>query len=163
MLHDEDDDLFGLWMFRGGALVEVGIPGTQRVHIAAPPWDADPGFLVRTGLGRGRTGTRQSTYKTRGRAGDPAQTGAGQVRKSPLPVLPGAGPVGDRRGAVAGAPAGVERSPLDGPLPGEQHGDPHAVRLSREVTHRQRIRRSLTPKRHPSPCSARTGSRKSRP
>ncbi|MFD7610934.1 hypothetical protein [Streptomyces sp. NPDC059828] len=28
MLHDQDDDLFGLWMFRGGALVEVGIPGT---------------------------------------------------------------------------------------------------------------------------------------
>ncbi|AYG85014.1 hypothetical protein DWB77_07230 [Streptomyces hundungensis] len=53
MLHDEDDDLFGLWMFRDGVLVEVGIPGTQRVHIAAPPWDADPGFLVRTGLGRG--------------------------------------------------------------------------------------------------------------
>ncbi|WP_062651719.1 hypothetical protein [Streptomyces maremycinicus] len=53
MLHDEDDDLFGLWMFRDGVLVEVGIPGTQRVHIAAPPREADPGFLVRTGLGRG--------------------------------------------------------------------------------------------------------------
>ncbi|MEU4733265.1 hypothetical protein [Streptomyces sp. NPDC023588] len=53
MLHDEDDDLFGLWMFRGGILVEVGIPGTQRVHVAAPPWDTDPGFLVQTGLGRG--------------------------------------------------------------------------------------------------------------
>ncbi|MFD8799740.1 hypothetical protein [Streptomyces atroolivaceus] len=53
MLHDEDDDLFGLWMFRSGVLVEVGIPRTQRVHIAASPWDADPGLLVRTGLGRG--------------------------------------------------------------------------------------------------------------
>ncbi|MGW3327841.1 hypothetical protein [Streptomyces virginiae] len=53
MLHDQDDDLFGLWMFRDGVLVEVGIPGTQRVHTAAPLWDVDPGFLVRTGLGRG--------------------------------------------------------------------------------------------------------------
>ncbi|MFH9202069.1 hypothetical protein ACH4KO_31480 [Streptomyces anulatus] len=53
MLHDEDDDLFGLWMFRGGVLVEVGIPGTQRVHIAGPPRDTNPGFLVQTGLGRG--------------------------------------------------------------------------------------------------------------
>ncbi|MEU8943021.1 MULTISPECIES: hypothetical protein [Streptomyces] len=53
MLHDEDDDLFGLWMFRGGALAEVEIPGTQRVHTASPLRDVDPGFLVRTGLGRG--------------------------------------------------------------------------------------------------------------
>ncbi|MFG2591376.1 hypothetical protein [Streptomyces sp. NPDC048438] len=52
MLHDEDDDLSGLWMFRGEVLVEVD-PGIQRVHIAAPPGDADPGFLVRTGVGGG--------------------------------------------------------------------------------------------------------------
>ncbi|MEV8231351.1 hypothetical protein AB0P41_35880 [Streptomyces sp. NPDC079167] len=53
MLHDEDDDLCGLWMFRDGVLTEVGIPGTQRVHTATSPGDANPGFLVRTGLGGG--------------------------------------------------------------------------------------------------------------
>lgn len=54
MLHDEDDDCFGLWMFRDGALVEVDIQGTQRVHTPPPSWnETNPGFLVRTGLGRG--------------------------------------------------------------------------------------------------------------
>ncbi|GAA1571734.1 hypothetical protein GCM10009731_27260 [Streptomyces globosus] len=52
MLHDEDD-LFGLWMFRDGSLGEVDVPGTRRVHVAAGPGDVHPGFLVRTGLGRG--------------------------------------------------------------------------------------------------------------
>ncbi|MDX3433560.1 hypothetical protein OG810_35395 [Streptomyces sp. NBC_01693] len=108
MLHDEDDDLFGLWMFRGGSLVEVDILGTQRVHIAGPPRDADPGFLVRTGLGRGRTGTRQSTYKTRGRTGDPVRTAAGHMLKSPLPVQPGAGP-----GKIFGAPVAVVATVVD--------------------------------------------------
>ncbi|MGW0789564.1 hypothetical protein ACWD04_15215 [Streptomyces sp. NPDC002911] len=51
MLHDEDDDCFGLWMFQDGALVEVSIPRTQRVHVAPPPWRDDspqPGSLWRT-------------------------------------------------------------------------------------------------------------------
>ncbi|MFG2840149.1 hypothetical protein ACGFYE_34705 [Streptomyces zaomyceticus] len=63
MLHDEDDDLFGLWMFRDGVLVEVGIPGTQRVHTAAPLWDVDPGFPGpdRSGQGRGPALARART------------------------------------------------------------------------------------------------------
>ncbi|MFG3532479.1 hypothetical protein ACGF8B_38080 [Streptomyces sp. NPDC047917] len=51
MLHDEDDDCFGLWMFQDGALVEVSIPSTQRVHTPPPPWWGDsprPGYLRRT-------------------------------------------------------------------------------------------------------------------
>ncbi|MFF8841954.1 hypothetical protein ACF08N_04350 [Streptomyces sp. NPDC015127] len=54
MLHDEDDDCFGLWMFRDGALVEVAIPGTRRIHTPPPSWRADspdPGVLLRTGQG----------------------------------------------------------------------------------------------------------------
>ncbi|WP_200307683.1 hypothetical protein [Streptomyces adelaidensis] len=54
MLHDEDDDCFGLWMFRDGVLAEVEIPGTRRFHAAPPPWLADspdPGVLFRTGQG----------------------------------------------------------------------------------------------------------------
>ncbi|MFI8438652.1 hypothetical protein ACIGJO_33970 [Streptomyces sp. NPDC079020] len=50
MLHDEDDDCFGLWMFRDGSLVEVEIPGTRRIHPVPPPWGADsprPGVLLR--------------------------------------------------------------------------------------------------------------------
>ncbi|MEW2555862.1 hypothetical protein ACWGRF_19995 [Streptomyces zhihengii] len=53
MLHDEDDDVFGLWMLRDGVLVEMGIPGIQRVHTAVRSQETSPGFLVRTGLGRG--------------------------------------------------------------------------------------------------------------
>ncbi|WP_404958070.1 hypothetical protein [Streptomyces sp. 147326] len=54
MLHDEDDDCFGLWMFRDGALVEVGIPGTGRFHGPPPSWRTSPhpGTLARTDLGR---------------------------------------------------------------------------------------------------------------
>ncbi|MBT2366285.1 hypothetical protein J7E88_13440 [Streptomyces sp. ISL-10] len=51
MLHDEDDDCFGLWMFQDGALVEVSIPRTQRVHVPPPSWWDDsplPGSLWRT-------------------------------------------------------------------------------------------------------------------
>ncbi|WP_327415521.1 hypothetical protein [Streptomyces sp. NBC_01233] len=54
MLHDEEDDCFGLWMFRDGALVEVGVPGTERFHDAPPSWRTSPhpGVLFRTDLGR---------------------------------------------------------------------------------------------------------------
>ncbi|WP_405363360.1 hypothetical protein OG535_38420 [Kitasatospora sp. NBC_00085] len=44
MLHDEDDDCFGLWMFHDGALVEVPIARVQRVHTYEP----GPGYLCRT-------------------------------------------------------------------------------------------------------------------
>ncbi|MFB6805104.1 hypothetical protein ACFCWL_00005, partial [Streptomyces sp. NPDC056387] len=55
-LHDQDDDPFGLWMFRDGVLAWVGE----------------------------RTGTRRSTYRTRGCPGDPAQAGGGHLLKAPL-------------------------------------------------------------------------------
>ncbi len=51
LLHDEDDDCFGLWMFKDGALVEVSIPGTKRIHTPPPSWWGDsprPGSLWRT-------------------------------------------------------------------------------------------------------------------
>ncbi|MFH8670249.1 hypothetical protein ACH4F3_36035 [Streptomyces anulatus] len=51
MLHDEDDDCFGLWMFHDGVLAEVSIPRTQRIHPPPPPWwDDSPraGYLQRT-------------------------------------------------------------------------------------------------------------------
>ncbi|MGW4228925.1 hypothetical protein ACWEF9_06485 [Streptomyces sp. NPDC004980] len=51
MLHDEDDDCFGLWMFQDGALVEVPIPRTQRFHFKPPSWSDGsprPGSLWRT-------------------------------------------------------------------------------------------------------------------
>ncbi|MFE7181799.1 hypothetical protein [Streptomyces erythrochromogenes] len=54
MLHDEDDDCFGLWMFRDGALAEVDIPRTQRFHPPAPAtqeYPPDPGSLWRTDAG----------------------------------------------------------------------------------------------------------------
>ncbi|MFI5534063.1 hypothetical protein ACIA8O_36550 [Kitasatospora sp. NPDC051853] len=50
MLHDEEDDCFGLWMFHDGVLVEVPIAGTQRFHMP-PAWYDDgprPGHLWRT-------------------------------------------------------------------------------------------------------------------
>ncbi|WP_329359797.1 hypothetical protein [Streptomyces anulatus] len=51
MLHDEDDDCFGLWMFHDGVLAEVSIPRTQRIQPPPPPWwDDSPraGYLQRT-------------------------------------------------------------------------------------------------------------------
>ncbi|MFE7467675.1 hypothetical protein ACFU6R_26710 [Streptomyces sp. NPDC057499] len=51
MLHDEDDDCFGLWMFHDGVLAEVPVPRIQRVHTPPPPWWDDsprPGYLQRT-------------------------------------------------------------------------------------------------------------------
>ncbi|UGQ11628.1 hypothetical protein LO772_33460 [Yinghuangia sp. ASG 101] len=55
LIHDQDDDCFGLWMLRDGRLVEVPLPHTQRIHPPAPPHDddpPDPGYLVRTDQGR---------------------------------------------------------------------------------------------------------------
>ncbi|MFJ4846926.1 MULTISPECIES: hypothetical protein [unclassified Streptomyces] len=50
LIHDEEDDCFGLWMIHDGRLVEVPLPRTQRFH--APVRDNDnapsPGVLCRT-------------------------------------------------------------------------------------------------------------------
>lgn len=51
LLHDEDDDCFGMWMFRDGVLAEIPIPHTHRIH--TPPAghrgeSPGPGSLWRT-------------------------------------------------------------------------------------------------------------------
>ncbi|MGC0415543.1 hypothetical protein [Embleya sp. AB8] len=54
LLRDQDDDCFGLWMFRDGKLVEAAIPGTRRFHRPAPPdeeFEPSPGMLLRTDQG----------------------------------------------------------------------------------------------------------------
>ncbi|MFC0842162.1 hypothetical protein ACFH04_00150 [Streptomyces noboritoensis] len=54
LIHDQDDDCFGLWMLHDGKLVEVALPRTQRIHLPAPDnhdYPPDPGYLVRTDLG----------------------------------------------------------------------------------------------------------------
>ncbi len=50
LLHDEDDDCFGLWMFHDGVLKEVPIARTRRIYdVRFPPGDAPhPGVLWRT-------------------------------------------------------------------------------------------------------------------
>ncbi|MEU4067208.1 hypothetical protein AB0F25_33245 [Streptomyces wedmorensis] len=54
LLHDEDDDCFGLWMFHDGVLTEVPLAGTRRIHDvrSAPSDNPDPGVLWRTDQGR---------------------------------------------------------------------------------------------------------------
>lgn len=51
LIHDQDDDCFGLWMIHDGRLVEVPLPRTRRFHQPAPPtneFPPDPGMLLRT-------------------------------------------------------------------------------------------------------------------
>ncbi|MFJ8045395.1 hypothetical protein ACIRBX_33305 [Kitasatospora sp. NPDC096147] len=51
LIHDEEDDCFGLWMMYDGALVEVQMPHVQRFHAPAPLTDEfspSPGYLWRT-------------------------------------------------------------------------------------------------------------------
>jgi hypothetical protein len=51
LIHDQDDDCFGLWMIHDGKLVEVPLPRTQRFHDPAPPdeeFPPSPGDLWRT-------------------------------------------------------------------------------------------------------------------
>lgn len=51
LVHDEEDDCFGLWMMHDGRLVEVPLPRTERIHPPAPPTDVfppKPGYLWRT-------------------------------------------------------------------------------------------------------------------
>lgn len=55
LIHDQDDDCFGLWMIHDGRLVEVPLPRTQRFHPPRPwseEYPPDPGFLLRTDQGR---------------------------------------------------------------------------------------------------------------
>ncbi|MFI1394625.1 hypothetical protein [Streptomyces sp. NPDC020681] len=54
LIHDQDDDCFGLWMIQDGMLVEVPLPRTERFHQPAPPTEEfppDPGYLLRTDQG----------------------------------------------------------------------------------------------------------------
>jgi hypothetical protein len=55
LIHDEEDDCFGLWMIHDGKLMEVELPRTQRFHDPAPANHDDPpspGYLFRTDQGR---------------------------------------------------------------------------------------------------------------
>ncbi|WP_381802449.1 hypothetical protein [Streptomyces niveus] len=51
LIHDEEDDCFGLWMIHDGKLVEIPLPRTRRAYWSGlhdeefPP---DPGVLSRT-------------------------------------------------------------------------------------------------------------------
>ncbi|MEE4419129.1 hypothetical protein [Streptomyces bugieae] len=52
LIHDEEDDCFGLWMIHDGKLVEIPLPRTRRAYWSGPyddPGDPpDPGVLCRT-------------------------------------------------------------------------------------------------------------------
>jgi hypothetical protein len=51
LIHDEEDDCFGLWMIQDGKLAEIRLPGTERFHEPAPETEEfppNPGYLVRT-------------------------------------------------------------------------------------------------------------------
>ncbi|MGW7284989.1 hypothetical protein ACWGH4_05750 [Streptomyces sp. NPDC054847] len=51
LIHDEDDDCFGMWMMRAGVLTDVQLPGHRRLHPPAPATEEfppDPGVLWRT-------------------------------------------------------------------------------------------------------------------
>ncbi|MFE6844631.1 hypothetical protein [Streptomyces sp. NPDC057686] len=49
LLHDEDDDCFGLWMFHDGKLTEVPLARVQRTFaFPSAGGQPDPGYLGRT-------------------------------------------------------------------------------------------------------------------
>ncbi|MBV6702737.1 hypothetical protein [Kitasatospora aureofaciens] len=51
LIHDEEDDCFGLWMMQDSKLTELRVPGHTRLHPPAPPTDEfppSPGLLWRT-------------------------------------------------------------------------------------------------------------------
>lgn len=51
LIHDEEDDCFGLWMMRDGRLVELPIPGHRRLYPPASDTDEyppGPGLLWHT-------------------------------------------------------------------------------------------------------------------
>ncbi|MFF7476273.1 hypothetical protein [Streptomyces sp. NPDC008092] len=53
LIHDEEDDCFGLWMMHDGRLVEVPLPRTERYfwldHYTGEVDPNSPGILTRTG------------------------------------------------------------------------------------------------------------------
>ncbi|MFH8379322.1 hypothetical protein ACH4E7_00005 [Kitasatospora sp. NPDC018058] len=54
LIHDEEDDCFGLWMIHDGRLLEVPLPRTRRALWSGPPKEGyapDPGILSRTDCG----------------------------------------------------------------------------------------------------------------
>ncbi|MFI5533013.1 hypothetical protein ACIA8O_31195 [Kitasatospora sp. NPDC051853] len=64
LIHDEEDDCFGLWMLRDGTLVELPVPGHHRLHPPAPETEEyapAPGLLWRSGAAvpRGYSTERQ--------------------------------------------------------------------------------------------------------
>ncbi|MGW4498136.1 hypothetical protein ACWENR_05885 [Micromonospora sp. NPDC004336] len=58
LIHDEEDDCFGLWMMYDGKLVEVALPRTER-YVAQDPWTGEDSteisYLHRTDFGRSVT------------------------------------------------------------------------------------------------------------
>jgi hypothetical protein len=58
LIHDEEDDCFGLWMMYDGKLVEVALPRTER-YVAQDPWTGEDSteisYLHRTDLDRSLT------------------------------------------------------------------------------------------------------------
>ncbi|MGW1104655.1 hypothetical protein [Streptomyces sp. NPDC002540] len=51
LIHDEEDDCFGLWMIHDGKLVEIPLPRTRRAYWSGPhdeEFPPDPGILNRT-------------------------------------------------------------------------------------------------------------------
>jgi hypothetical protein len=55
LIHDQEDDCFGLWTIHDGKLVEIPLPHTRRVHEPAPlteEFPPGPGCLLRTDQAR---------------------------------------------------------------------------------------------------------------
>ncbi|MER5948883.1 hypothetical protein ABT127_22805 [Streptomyces sp. NPDC001904] len=53
LIHDEEDDCFGLWMIHDGKLVEIPLPRTRRAYWCEPDQLGglpDPGILSRTDI-----------------------------------------------------------------------------------------------------------------
>ena len=52
LVHDEEDECFGLWMMHDGRLVEIPLPRTRRAfwpsHFTGEVDPDDPGILIRT-------------------------------------------------------------------------------------------------------------------
>jgi hypothetical protein len=64
LIHDEEDDCFGLWMIYDEKLVEVSLPRTRRFYGPAPEnhdFPPSPGYLWRTERVTGRPLPRHIT------------------------------------------------------------------------------------------------------
>ncbi|NYF59991.1 hypothetical protein [Micromonospora purpureochromogenes] len=65
LIHDEEDDCFGLWMLYDGRLVEVPLPRTER-YVGHDPWTGESSTEIsylyradgRAGVPEGPTVTR---------------------------------------------------------------------------------------------------------